>query len=222
LATNIITITLLFLLFVNYLPQWIINPKSFYAFVRSKSKIKDSGGPLKESTGQLVSEKEEMCNLLNEYFGSVFTSENSVNELPEVKCLFNEDKSHMLRDIEITKDSISNKLSKFKANKAPGVDGIVPRLLVENADILNLPLLYMYKKSIESGREPNDWKKANVTAIFKKGDKSSPCNYRPVSLTSHVCKVLESLVRDTIVDQVRKFNLIREMKHGFVKKRYHV
>jgi len=74
----------------------------------------------------------------------------------------------MLRDIEITRDSISNKLSKLKANKAPGMDGIVPRLLVENADILNLPLLYMYKKSMDSGRVPNDWKKANVTAILKR------------------------------------------------------
>jgi len=81
---------------------------------------------------------------------------------------FNEDKSHMLRDIEITRDRprISNKLSKLKANKAPRVDGIVHRLLVENADILNLPMLYMYKKSMDSGRVPNDWKKANVTAIF--------------------------------------------------------
>jgi len=67
-----------------------------------------------------VSEKEEMCNLLNEYFGSVFTSENSVNELPEVKCLFNEDKSHMLSDIVLTRDIISNKLSKLKINKVQG------------------------------------------------------------------------------------------------------
>jgi len=76
------------------------NPKRFYAYVRSKSKVKDSVGLLKDSNGQFVSEKEEMCNcnLLNEYFGSVFTSENSVNELPEVKCFFNEDKSHMLSD----------------------------------------------------------------------------------------------------------------------------
>jgi len=67
-----------------------------------------------------VSEKEEMCNLLNEYFGSVFTSENSVNELPEIKCFFNVDKSHMLRDIVLTRDIITNKLSKLKVNTAPG------------------------------------------------------------------------------------------------------
>jgi endonuclease/exonuclease/phosphatase family metal-dependent hydrolase len=196
-----------------------INPKSFYAYVRSKSKVKDSVGPLRDSDGQLVSEKEKMCNLLNEYFGSVFTTENSVNELPEVKCFFNEDKSHMLSNIVLTRDIISIKLSKLKVNKAPGIDGIVPRLLVETADILNLPLLYVYQKSMESGRVPDDWKKANVTAIFKKGDKSSPCNYRPVSLTSVVCKVLESLIRDNIVEHVRKFNLIRETQHGFVKKK---
>jgi len=59
-----------------------------------------------------------------------FTSENSVNELLEVKCFFNEDKSLMLRDIVLTKDIISNKLSALRINKAPGVDGIVPRLLV--------------------------------------------------------------------------------------------
>ena len=62
------------------------NPKSVYAYVRSQSKVKDSVGPLKDSNGKLVSEKEEMCNFLNEYFGSVFTSENALNELPEVKC----------------------------------------------------------------------------------------------------------------------------------------
>ena len=142
------------------------NPKSFYAYVRSKSKVKDSVGPLKDSNGNLVSEKEEMCNLLNDYFGSVFTAENSLNELPEVKCFFNQDKSHMLNNIVLTQEIISNKLSKLKVNKAPGVDGIVPRLLVENADILSLPLLYVYKKSMDSGSVPKDWKKTNVTAIF--------------------------------------------------------
>ena len=62
--------------------------------------------------------------------------------------------------------------------------------------------------------------KANVTAIFKKGEKSSPCNYKPVSLTSQICKVLESLIRDNILEHVRKYNLIRESLHGFVKKGY--
>jgi len=63
----------------------------------------------------------------------------------------------------------------LNSNKAPGVDGIVPRILVEKSDVLSEPLLYIFKKSIECDRVPSDWKKANVTAIFKKVDKTSPC-----------------------------------------------
>ena len=131
-----------------------INPKSVYAYVRSKSKVKDSVDPLKDSNGQNEKneDNEDMGSLLNKYFGSVFTSENFVNELPEVQFFLNKDKSNMLSNIVLTQDMISNKLSKLKINKAPGVDGIVPRLLVENADISSLPLLYVYKKSMESGR----------------------------------------------------------------------
>jgi len=61
---------------------------------------------------------------------------------------FNGDKSHMLRDIVLTRDILSNKLSKLKVNKAPGVDVIVPRLLVENADIVNYPCCYICTRSL--------------------------------------------------------------------------
>ena len=99
------------------------------------------------------------------------------------------------------------------------MDEIVPRILMENAEILSEPLLYIYEKSMETGIVPLEWKKANVTAIYKKGGKDLSCNYRPVSLTSHVCKILESIIRDGIVEHVKKYNLIRDSQHGFVKKR---
>jgi hypothetical protein len=86
-------------------------------------------------------------------------------------CNFGEDNDHMLSDIERT---LCNKLNTLNSNKAPGVDGIVPRILVENSYILSEPLFYIFKKLIECGRVPCDWKKAYVTAIFKKGDKTSP------------------------------------------------
>jgi len=107
-----------------------------------------------------------MCEILNDYFGSIFTSEDLVNELPEVKFYFNEDRDHLPSGIEISQDKISrSKLSQLKINKAPDVDGIVPRILVENADILSDPLLYyiiyifiFIYKSTECGRVPSDWK----------------------------------------------------------------
>ena len=66
---------------------------------------------------------------------------------------------------------------------------------------------------------PKDWKETLVTAIFKKGTRSDPGNYCPVSLTSIVCKVLESLIRDTIVDHTNINKLYTECQHGFKKHR---
>ena len=176
-------------------------------------------GSLRDTSNQLVSDNEVMCEILNEYFGSVFTSEDDINALPEVKHIFDKDSNHMLSKIELTQDIIASKLSKLKINKAPGVDGIVPRFLVENAEILSIPSLCIYRQSLKSGIVPSDWKKANVTAKFKKRDKSSSSNYRPVSLTSQVCKVLESIVRDNILEHFKEYKLIKESQHGFLKRR---
>jgi len=151
--------------------------------------------PLKDNNEQLVSESGVVCEILNDYFGLVFTSEDVVNELSETKCKLRKESDHMLSIVDITRDIVLNKLSKLKSNKAPGVDGIVPKIRVENSAVLSEPLLYIFMKSMECGGVRCDWKKVNVTAIFKKGDKTSPCNYRPVSLTSQVCKILESIVK---------------------------
>ena len=56
-----------------------------------------------------------------------------------------------------------------------------------------------------------------MSIIFRKGSKTSPCNYRPISLTSHVCKVLESIIKERIVKHLFDFKLIKESQHGFVK-----
>jgi hypothetical protein len=72
---------------------------------------------------------------------------------------------------------------------------------------------------LESGILPGDWKTAEVTALFKKGSKQDPGNYRPVSLTCIVCKVLESVVRDAVVNHFTENNLYTDCQHGFRRKR---
>jgi len=71
--------------------------------------------------------------------------------------------------------------------------------LYETREAIAYPLLIIYNKSISLGHLPADWKLAEVTAIYKKGSKSDAGNYRPVSLTSVCCKVLESILRDHII-----------------------
>jgi len=106
----------------------------------TKTEVKEVVGPLKDNNGQLVSERGLICQILNDYFGSVFTFEDLVNELPKTKCKFSEDNYHVLSNIEITRDIVLNKLNKLNSNKAPGVDGIFPRIRVEYSDKLSEPL----------------------------------------------------------------------------------
>ena len=83
------------------------------------------------------------------------------------------------------------------------------------ARTISVPLKIIFEKSLREGECPNDWRTANVTPIHKKGDRTDPSNYRPVSLTSQVCKVLEKIVRDKIVNHMKENNLFSNSQHGF-------
>ena len=80
-------------------------------------------------------------------------------------------------------------------------------------DVISAPLAIIYTKSLEEGVVPEDWKCANITPIFKKGSKASAGNYRPVSLTSVLCKVMESILRDAIVDHLTVNKLLLPSQH---------
>ena len=77
----------------------------------------------------------------------------------------------------------------------------------------------LYNLSLEEGIVLSEWKEANITLLFKKGSGNKPENYRPVSLTSVVCKLLETLIRDNMVDFLVKNKLINIYQHGFLKAR---
>ena len=83
------------------------------------------------------------------------------------------------------------------------MDGIVPKLLVKTSVSLSVPLSIIFNHSFNTGIVPENWKKANMSAMLKKGDKENPGNYRPISLTSQVCKVFESMLRDSIVGHLK-------------------
>lgn len=73
-----------------------------------------------------------------------------------------------------------------------------------------------FQKSINESMVPDDWRKAHVTAIFKKEEKYLPSNYLPISLTSILCKLMESIVKDNIVQHMLENNLFSTSQHGFI------
>ena len=103
---------------------------------------------------------------------------------------------------------VGSKIKRLKPDSASGPDLVSSRTLLETADILSVPLSLMFTRSLEEGVVPDEWRKANVTPIFKAGSKMSPGNYRPVSLTSIVCKIMESIIRDDIVQHLATNHLV--------------
>jgi len=196
------------------------NPKSFYAYVRSKSKTKDKVGPLKDDKGNVVNDDKIAAELLNAYFASVFTEEDgsSLMEL-EVRAGKNLDVHLQSELVEITSNKVLNKLNKLQINKSSGGEGLPSRVLRELSNEICVPLAYLMQNSLLEGVVPDDWKTADVSPIFKKGSKSDPGNYRPVSLTSQIGKVMESILKDDMLECIKKHNLITENQHGFVSKR---
>ncbi len=100
-----------------------------------------------------------------------------------------------LHNLEITMKEVLKALNDMKTNKSPGPDNIYPTVLKETkSETADAPKT-VFNLYLRQGSVPADWKAANVTPIFKKGKRNTPGNYRPVSLTSVVGKMLESIMR---------------------------
>ena len=169
--------------------------------------------PLISESGTTAVSDEDKANVLNQFFSSVYTREEKHN-LPDREEASRSSGTTII-DICITPQAVENKLKDLNVCKAQGPDGIPARVLKELSHELAIPLSIVFNKSIEEGSIPEDWKKAHVIPIFKKGTRTDPGNYRPVSLTCIICKVLESIVRDVIVDHMNKNELFSKCQHGF-------
>ena len=129
----------------------------------------------------------------------------------------NYDKSAL--DVPFTVADIEKKLKTLRPNKSPGADGLHPRVLCELREHIGEPLYNLFRKSLDTGDLPDDWKMGIISPISKKRNKQMPSNYRPVSLTSMPCKTLEHIVRDIIVKHLDLNGLLTSCQHGFVKGR---
>jgi len=187
------------------------NKKPFFAYVKRKTKSRQGVGPLKRGDGSTVTEDVEMAEVLNSFFSSVFTRED-LTEIPVAAA----GESTPIGRIRITEWEVKKAIRKLKKESAAGPDEIGPRLLQELEDAAAAALTIIFRESVESGVVPEDWRRANVTPIFKKGSKADPGNYRPVSLTSVCCKLLEGILKSAIMEHLLANNLVNPSQHGFM------
>ena len=106
-------------------------------------------------------------------------------------------------------------LLNLNESSSPGPDGIHPMFLKRCAEVLALPLTLIYRKVYDSGCLPNEWKVSRVAALYKCGIRADPLNYRPVSLTSVCCKVMERLIVAHIGEYLDENCLLSDRQFGF-------
>ena len=191
------------------------DPKKFYAYMKSKISNRVSVGPLK-GEGGLVTDSKGMAEILNRQYTSVFTREG-LEDMPEAEALYTGDSP--LEDVGFEREEVVKKLRNIKQTGAPGPDLVWSKVLHATAEHLGEPLALIFNKLMREGEVPSVWRRANVCPIYKKGAKGDPANYRPVSLTCVVGKVMESMVRDRIVEHLERNGLIRPSQHGFMSGR---
>ncbi|XP_076453447.1 uncharacterized protein LOC143288705 [Babylonia areolata] len=124
-----------------------INPKSFWSYVKSKTKARTGIADLKREDGSKTTTDKEKADLLNDFFQSVYTTERE-GDLPEIPDYqFNSE----LFDVVISEEAVRKHLANLKTGKAPGPDGITPRMLVELADVLATPITMIFRRSLDTG-----------------------------------------------------------------------
>ena len=193
------------------------NPKAFYSYINNRCKVQAKVGPLKDLDGNVQNDDAMQAKILNDRFSTAFTQEDTTSTPTPVQS-FDPTAGPPLSSLEVTPDKVGEKIHVLKPG-ASGPDKIGPRILKELSSQLILPISMIFNKSLTESIVPNDWKLSNVTAIFKKGDKTDAGNYRPISLTCMICRILESILRDSIIIHLQHYQLIAKSQHGFLPHR---
>ena len=180
-------------------------PKLFHSYVRHRRVGRPSLGPLKMQDGTLTDDPRTMANLFAISFAGVYDSSVPRDQYPHALC------NNQLPPLQISEDDVTKVVLSIDRNSSPGSDDVHPRLLQALISDLATPMSIIFNNSLLSGRLPALWTESTVVPIFKKSSRYDPLNYRPVALTSVVCKIMERILTATIWDHVSSNNLMSLM-----------
>ena len=150
---------------------------------------------------------------LHDVFCSYFTTDNNVlpSSLPYSQ-------STSLSHITFTPVSVERTVKRLSVRTRGGPDGIPPVFIKNCICELRAPLARLFEISFQYGYLPDVWRQAYVTPIYKKGKKTDPNNYRPVALTATMCKIMEAIIKNQLLNYFVSNNLITSSQHAFLSK----
>ena len=194
------------------------NPKYFFSYAKKFAKCKTSIAPLNAGSGSLVTAPEEKAEILQSQYTSVFSDPNDADPQACLACLPPPGSNH-LSDFEFSADDIHTALGELDPYSASPDNDIPAKILCSCKSSLSYPLWLLWHSSFQNSVIPNELKLQFISPIFKKGNRTDPANYRPVSITSHIIKVFERVMRNQLVDFLESNDILPESQHGFRKTR---
>lgn len=197
-----------------YKPLQTGDSKPFYKHVRQCKENSSNAIPYLHYNNETAETASDKADMLNCFFESVFTTDDGLLPHLASKTVLNE-----YEEIVVTSEGVLKLLQGLKVSKSCGPDNVTGILLKTFADCVTASLTNIFSYSLDTGLLPDVWKKAKVIAIHKKGSRHSPNNYRPISLTSIVCKLLEHIVSSHINQYLQQNDLLVDAQHGFRKGR---
>jgi hypothetical protein len=168
-----------------------------------------------DSNKQVCTDPKQIANLLQDQFTSVFSDPLATDstaadfDVPSLSSPFLEDQ------LNFTEEDIILAINDIKANAASGPDEIPVSLLKNCKERLARPIFILWSHSFSAGIVPSYYKMSHIAPLHKKGSKALPVNYRPVSLTSHIIKIYERVLRKRLVAHLESNNLLCNQQHGF-------
>ena len=189
--------------------------KKFWTYIKSQRNERSGIADLFVN-GKWISDTTQKANSFNAQFSKVFSTPGTPFRPPPAEP---HGSAAHINNISINRTGILKLLLGIKENKAPGPDGLPGKLLKMCAEELCGVLTVLFQKSLDSGTVPSDWKVAHITPVYKKSDKSCPSNYRPISLTSIVCKLMEHVVYSSVINFLDDNDILSDFQHGFRQRR---
>ena len=162
---------------------------------------------------QLVTNFNEKANNFNQYFSNQCSVIDNSSKLTMDQAPYT---TSLLSSVDIKESDILNILKSLDANKAHEHDNISIRMLKLSQKSILKPLKLIFENCLRTRLFPDQWKKANVVPIHKKGDKQLIENYRPVSLLPICGKVFEHLIFNRLFNYFIENNLLSPHQSGFI------
>ena len=199
----------------NVIDQIKDNPKAFYSYANSFQKAKQNIGPLEDPVSkELKNGPREMADILQNQYVKVFSDPNTA--IPR-KLLNKSQPKARICDIDFSAKEIEEAIDELQLHSASGPDDFPAIVLKRCKATLAAPLYQLWRSSLDSGIIPQYLVSQKIVPVFKKGSKTEAQNYRPVSLTSHVIKIFERVMRKFLVHWLEANNLLSKHQHGFRK-----